>query len=601
MSLGLRLVLAFVFVAIGATALWGWRVRATSRELLLLGFDQRIEAAVGEVGEALEVEAGALERLTHPLCKRGTFFDRALVDLERAKGDPSMIEAGSRIAMRYHVPDEAAARDLDELALVTGQGTIVAASDVARIGERDARLGELVRSAPAGKARLRPERAGRERSIEVWCAETRGPITLGLVASRRIDAILARVGRAHGVSLSPLGDEAAAEGVDERRVVRTMHAKQIEGLAVVAVLPKDSLLEALDRLDREILASLGLAVAAALVVALLLARSLARPILELAHETREVVAGEPRPVKGRGGKEIAQLAASFNHTIEELTKMRKRLAATERIAARREIARQVAHEIKNPLAPIRAAVETLRRLRAREDPAFDEYFDEATRTVLEEVHRIANIVGEFTRFSRLPAPDPRPFDLVDTLRGLVALHAAVPEGAPTGQGQPRVELAIESELPDVRADRDQIVQVMTNLVQNGLEAASAVRSDPRVLVSLRRLDEQRLRIVVRDNGPGVAEEMRERLFEPYATSKATGTGLGLAICQRIVFEHGGEIGYRPATKGGAVFEITLPIDGPSLLDKPLETTAQPVTRSEVASAADRANDAQARAKAGESS
>jgi len=101
----------------------------------------------------------------------------------------------------------------------------------------------------------------------------------------------------------------------------------------------------------------------------------------LARETREVMGGEPRLVKGRGGKEIKELAGAFNHAIDELTRMRRRLAVIERIAARREVARQIAHEIKNPLAPIRAAVETLRRLRAREDPAFDEYFEEATATV----------------------------------------------------------------------------------------------------------------------------------------------------------------------------------------------------------------------------
>src|SRR6185503_6987659 len=108
-----------------------------------------------------------------------------------------------------------------------------------------------------------------------------------------------------------------------------------------------------------------------------LARGLSQPLVELAAQTREVVRGNPQPVRGRGGRELAQLARTFNRTIDELTMMRKRLARSERIAARREVARQVAHEIKNPLAPIRAAVETLRRLRAREDPAFDEYFEEA--------------------------------------------------------------------------------------------------------------------------------------------------------------------------------------------------------------------------------
>ena len=129
----------------------------------------------------------------------------------------------------------------------------------------------------------------------------------------------------------------------------------------------------------------------------------------------------------------------------------------------------------------------------------------------------------------------------------------------------------------VSADRDQIVQVLTNLIQNGLDAASAVRPDPRVTVTVGPLPGARVRIVVRDNGPGVPEELLPRLFEPYATTKQKGTGLGLAIAQRIVFEHGGEISYRKAQKGGAVFEIALPVAGPPLLERPptTDTTARP--------------------------
>jgi two-component system, NtrC family, nitrogen regulation sensor histidine kinase NtrY len=306
-----------------------------------------------------------------------------------------------------------------------------------------------------------------------------------------------------------------------------------------------------------------------------------------------VVTGQPRTVLGRGGREIVELAESFNRTIDELTSMRKRLAATERIAARREVARQIAHEIKNPLAPIRAAVETLRRLRAREDPAFDEYFDEATRTVLEEVHRIANIVTEFTNFSRLPPPNPEPIDLAAVARKVVTLHNATTDG--NEPEAPRVELVAEP-IPEVHADRDQVIQILTNLIQNGLDAASAVRSDPRVVLSLGPAPDprgestrsptssppQRVRIVVRDNGPGVSEDMVARLFEPYATTKEKGTGLGLAIVQRIVFEHGGEISYRTATKGGAVFELWLPVAGPPLLEKPpsVEATGRPVPSAE---------------------
>jgi nitrogen fixation/metabolism regulation signal transduction histidine kinase len=252
-----------------------------------------------------------------------------------------------------------------------------------------------------------------------------------------------------------------------------------------------------------------------------------------------------------------EFADSFNRAIRDLAAMRKRLAATERIAARREIARRVAHEIKNPLAPIRAAVETLRRLHARNDPAFDGYFDEATRTVLDEVARISNIVSEFTRFARLPPPDPAPMQLVETVRKVVKLHAS--SGA-------EIELDAEA-CPKITADQDQIVQVVTNLLQNALDACQGA-SQPRVRVQVGPASAEVVAITVTDNGPGVAPEMRDRLFEPYATTKPAGTGLGLAIVHRIVVEHAGDITYREAEGGGAEFRITLPIEGPSLLPEP---------------------------------
>jgi signal transduction histidine kinase len=537
-----------------------------------------MESATAEVKEALVSEATQLRDLTLPLCKRGTFFDKALLDYERTKGDLDKLEMGAQLALRHHAPDEAAARAFDELSLVTQNGLVLSSSERTRVGKKDERFATMLRE-PEGQPQLRPSVASQPPAIEVWCSRSVHAYTLGFVGSRKIETILERVGRAHGVQLESASPDGPTPSSTERTEVRLVKLEQVAGLSVLATMPRDRLVDALEQLDRQILASGGIAVLLALVLAVILGRSLAKPLRELAHETREVVSGDPRPVRGRGGKEIRELAESFNATIDELTRMKKRLAVTERISARREIARQVAHEIKNPLAPIRAAVETLRRLHARGDERFEEYFDEATRTVLEEVHRIAHIVSEFTKFQRLPAPNPEAMDLVQAAKHVVSLHAVDPEMVQTGTSrEPRVELTVE-DVPEVRADRDQIIQVLTNLVQNGLEAASAVRPDPKVAVSLRLVDPKHVRITVRDNGPGVPDEMRDRLFEPYATSKPTGTGLGLAICQRIIFEHGGEISYRPATKGGAVFEIRLPVQGPSLLEKPLETTAQPHTRS----------------------
>ncbi len=310
----------------------------------------------------------------------------------------------------------------------------------------------------------------------------------------------------------------------------------------------------------------GLRTAAFAVLASLLATWLARATgvrIGRALE-REVAREVAEPAGERAASAVESAAAQADAERE-----RSRMAETERIAARRDVARRVAHEIKNPLAPIRAAVETLRRLRARDDPAFDDYFDEATRTVLDEVRRISDIVTKFTELERLPAPTLADVELVEVAEQVAVLHQNALDGrtakrGPSGERLRRVEVSAEGPVV-ARADRDQLVQLLTNLVQNGLDAALAVRDDPRVVVTVETIAEEgrmRARVVVRDNGPGVAEAQLARLFEPYATTKEGGTGLGLAIARRIALEHGGDLTYRTGQKGGAVFELSLPLRSP---------------------------------------
>jgi signal transduction histidine kinase len=573
-TLAARLLLAFGFVAILTTAMVGYAERRASRRIIEEGFESRVQAAAQGVGKELGREADGLAALFGPLCQKDIFVDKAQIELTKAKGDTASDELRRRIRAFYSVPDQAQALGLDDLTLVAADGTILGATDEKRIGARDARLAALIKQ-PPDKPRLRPGSAGGEPSLEARCARSDYGVTIGLVGSRKIKNILDQIGQAYGLTLSVIDPGTAAPPITPDTVVKAVELREITGLSVVARVPRRELETSLEGLDRSILLTGGAGLLVALALAIALARNLSRPIEALAHETREVVSGAPKRVRGRGGREIEALAEAFNKTIDELTAMRRRVAATERIAARREVARQIAHEIKNPLAPIRAAVETLRRLRMREDPAFDDYFEEATSTVLGEVHRIANIVTEFTRFNRMPPPNPEPIDLLAVARGVVTLHASPPDGA-EAPALPRVELVSEP-IPMVSADRDQIVQVLTNLIQNGLDAAEAVRPDPRVVVTIGPLPDGKVRIVVRDNGPGVPETFLPRLFEPYATTKAKGTGLGLAIVQRIVFEHGGEIAYRKAAKAGAVFEITLPVAGPPLLERPpsVEVTAKP--------------------------
>jgi signal transduction histidine kinase len=462
--------------------------------------------------------------------------------------------------LSLRVPELAKALKFDELLLVTGAGEVLGASpETGLAGTRDPKLAKRILGDPT-QAIVRLN--GGPPAVEAHCTHASGPIKGGFYGARRLDAALARVGASQGLTLSLTQPKASSD-----LLVGTMNLPQVASVRVFATRSRLPLREALIRLDSAILVIGAMTLVAALVLAMLLSRGLASPIVRLSEQARRVVTGDPVPVEAHGGRELEEFAAAFNQTISDLVALRKRLAATERIAARREIARQVAHEIKNPLAPIRAAVETLRRLRAREDPAFDGYFDEATRTVLEEVARIADIVREFTEFARFPPPNPAPMDLDRTVRDVVGLHAA---------SGPRIDLSI-ADLPEIVADRNQIVQVLTNLLQNAMDAVAG-RPDGAVAVDVGPLDAQRIRLTVRDNGPGVTPSMRSRLFEPYATTKEHGTGLGLAIVERIVIEHGGEIAYRDAAGGGAEFTILLPVHGPALLPEAPPPSGKPAER-----------------------
>jgi len=560
MSLAVRLLLALGAVALFVSALVGFSAREVARREAERAFEQRIEAAIDGARDELVWEAGNLSELLSPLCKHDSIVDHTLLDLERAGGDVDRLPPGRGIALREIVPSQKKALRLDDLSLVTGDGQIIGASDTKRLGTRDASLAQLLRE-PAGHPRL-VRRAGAAR-IQIHCARSSSGVTLGLVGARDVEPILRRVGAAYGVALS-LDDSPSETGA----LVREIDIVEIPGLEVKAAISRQPLHEALAQIDSSIFLTGAIALLLSVAVAVFVARGLSKPIVELARQTREVVRGNPRPVEGKGGRELVQLAKSFNQTIDELSSMRRRLSRTERIAARREVARQVAHEIKNPLAPIRAAVETLRRLRARGSPEFDAYFDEATKTVLDEVHRIKNIVSEFTKFARMPPPRFERIDLGELARGVVSLH-----DVPADESGPRVEL-VEGDVPAIMGDRDQLIQVLTNLVQNGIEAAAAVRDDPEVVVLIARASDREVRIEVQDNGPGIDPSVRDRLFEPYISTKPEGTGLGLAIVQTVLHEHGAEIGFRDGDGGGTIFEVVLPIDGPPLLTKAPNITGE---------------------------
>lgn len=549
MNLSLRLLLYFGCVALLSTALVGFWVRDGWRRAESEHFERQVRGAKDGITVEIRAEQDAVQDLLRPLCKHDAFVDRTLVDLEAGR-----LDSGRRLAIAQLVPEEMKALRLDELVLVTGSGEVLGAGhDPSLVGVRVERFAKRLAGKEEGGSRVRPPTRAAGKPVPAaltgTCVAGSGRTKIGLVGARHIDPMLRRMGNAYGVRLALVGAPGADVRPDEiaQRVVIDERA----GLELVVAKSRQELDAHLETLDRWVLMSGGVTLLIAILLAMVLARTLAKPLSALSHEVGEVVDGEPREVKPRGTPEMKRLARAFNKTLRDLVALRKRHAAIERIAAWREVARRVAHEIKNPLTPIRSSVETLRRLKDRDDPKFDDYFEEATKGILDDVHRIATIASDFARFARLPSPRPGSVDLPEVFGTVVSMHAS--------QGI-SVKLRAKA-CPVVQADRDQLSQMLTNLVQNAMDAVRDV-PDPQVVVSVEPRDAEHVSIRVEDNGPGVPEDLRPRLFEPYVTTKDHGTGLGLSIVQRIVVEHGGEISYEPG-HAGACFRVVLPVAGPT--------------------------------------
>jgi len=601
LRLALRLALTFGLLAAASSALVGvgirYRLVATETER----FREDVRGICERIKGEVKRQADADRTLITGFCEGNELVEHVGLAIDSGEIDERRLSFSSRVRT------ERKAFGMDELLVGVEKGDIVGASPTTLIGMAPSEVDALIR-ADASTYALR---MGPVPAIVTRCtkASPNGRL-VGMVAARHVDPTMDRIARTLGITVVPSWPRRAAVADDdgsETAALTTATAsapkprpKSAKGPASAkssapppptpvapsvatssgasvaggaeratcqiedargAALPFEIVkstreLEAnLAEVDRAVGVLAIVAAAVAFLVAVVLARSIGRPLSVLAQEAGKVAAGEAQPLQVRGSGEVRELGLAFDRMITDLAVTRRRLAAASRVAAWREVARRVAHEVKNPLAPIRAAVETLRRLRAREDPRFDEYFDEATRTVLDEVHRISNIVTEFTRFARLPPPRPQDIDVEEVARHVVQMHKAA-------AGELHLSHVTQRRAPAIRADRDQVIQVLTNLVQN---AHDAVKDVPGGAVTLTTdTDGHYVSFSVADNGSGISPEFAGRLFEPYSTTKSSGTGLGLAIAQRIAYEHNGELSYVGASANGrgAVFRLVLPVEGP---------------------------------------
>ncbi|BDG04909.1 sensor histidine kinase [Anaeromyxobacter oryzae] len=522
---------------------------ALQGELDRLGDDAA--AAVRDLARAPELEAFARER------------DAGLLPPAEAAG-----RAGEWMT----------SRGLDVLALVDADGRVVSSGHLpGRAGDVDPELGGLLATAPAGRAvprlvsRAGPEGVAPVLAVVAWTPAPAAPalrvvggLALGAERAERLAALTGGEVAIRGADGAVLA-EAGAPGAEGSRLWRRL-ARVFGGLgaarrtfpvgppeAPIARVDVSVASEGLVRAGATVvlafLAALGLGTAAAAAVGTLLAARVTRPLEALRAGAARVAGGDlGAHVEVRAAGEVGELVRAFNAMTQDLVAGRAKLAQAERIAAWREVARRLAHEIKNPLTPIAMSVETLRDAHAKGRADFPEIFDEGTQAIGEEVRRLKRIVDEFSRFARLPAPEKEPVAAEDLVAAVLALFPAPPPGV-------EVRREIAPGLPAVLADRDQVLQVLLNLVRNALDAMPAGGT---LRLAARRAGDA-VAFEVADSGAGVPAEDLDRVFEPYFTTKEGGTGLGLAIARRIAEEHGGALEVASREGEGATFTLTLPV------------------------------------------
>ncbi len=302
----------------------------------------------------------------------------------------------------------------------------------------------------------------------------------------------------------------------------------------------------------------------ALAVGIVVSRRVTRRVAVLAEATERVGKGDLSvQVATDGGDEIAELTRAFNAMVRDIREGRDRIEYLQRIGAWQEMARRLAHEIKNPLTPIQLAVQEVHRTYKGDDARYRRTVEDAAAIVEEEVATLRRLVGEFSEFARLPVAALGTGDLGDFVRE--ALRGVDPAGLlPSGLRDarpPALAMEVADEAMPVMIDAQMLRRTLDNLVRNAVHAvAAAAPEDGGHVIVGARLEDDAAVLEVRDDGPGVPAEARARVFDPYYTTKDDGTGLGLAIVKKVVLEHGGSIDCGQAPEGGAAFRIRLPLE-----------------------------------------
>jgi nitrogen fixation/metabolism regulation signal transduction histidine kinase len=546
MRLRTRLALAFALLALMPLAVVVPTTLTRLRDTLSRELDARMEAATTSAQESLERSSATARRAVEELVDSPAMEDLAREARERPT---RAIQAGTAEGLMK-------SRGLSVLALFDRSGTVLSSGHLpARRGDPDPDLFAVTREKSQKPVPVRVDVRTPSGLRQLPALVTARPVDYGDLRLWAVGGVLLDEGLAQHLSrltqaqvsvLSGDTELARAGSAEPPTVARTLPLG--EAATVRLVFSRAPAREAEEGVMGAFLLLAGLGGTFAVLLGLLVSRWMTRPVEALTEGARRVAEGAlDAQVAVEASGEVGELVRTFNRMTSELKATTERLVASERIAAWQEVARRLAHEIKNPLTPIRMSLETLLAAQEARHPRFPDMFKESAGVVLEEVDRLRRIVDEFSRFARMPKPQLAPVDVGELVQSVLSLYATPPPGI---QLLPSLQTGVVA-----KVDRDQLTQVLVNLVKNAEEAMKDKGGALRVRVKGTEADAI---IEVEDSGPGIPPEHRARIFEPYFTTKDGGTGLGLAIAARILQEHGGklEVGGEPGQ--GARFSVVLP-------------------------------------------
>ena len=579
MTLRTRLLLMAAVVVAASVALVEGLISRTTRNAFERMDNQRVTA--------LEAQ------FRKEFARRGDEVVRAVNGI--AASDAAVNVAVSSDPATYYneAPGLAAAQGLDLLELVAGDGAIISSAEwPARFGYKEDWLagttgwkgrgaflrreeladGVTLALAAVGEARAGDRRlyvAGGQRLDREFLSTLVLPEGMRVLLYRNFDASLSAANLigpagpvAHPEQLLPIVRDVRQ---DAREITRTVGAgpaaeifqalplmgnqNNLLGVLLIGSSRRELVeFEAFLRYTGVVLAGGGILVGIGL--AWWATARVTRPVQALAASAGKVAAGNwDTTVEVSTGDEIGQLARAFNRMTQELVAQRERLVQAERVAAWRELARRLAHELKNPLFPLQITVENLQRAREQYPDQFDEVFRESTATLIAELANLRQIVGRFSDFAKMPAPHMQPVDLNDLARAALQLFEAQ-----LAQHGVAGNLDLDPHLAPISADPEQMTRVLHNLILN---AVDAMPQGGALTIRTRSADGGGARLEVSDTGQGLTSEECERLFTPYYTTKTHGTGLGLAIVQSVISDHRGRISVESQPGQGTTFRIDL--------------------------------------------